>query len=212
MNSNQRSIQHVLAAKQVTSLVHFTPMQNLDSIVNNDLLSRDQCKRVGVQPTTTDNFRYDGLLDYISVSISFPNDRMFYLKQQRLNYSWAILLLSPAVITSQQSLFFSTNAASAKKTNQLDGLDSAAAFLTLFGSADTATPSHGLGRSFPADPQAEIMVKQTIAKKYIQSIVFRSTADHQNWANAGGNPSGLQVSINPDYFGRRIWLAPNNNH
>jgi hypothetical protein len=99
-----------------------------------------------------------------------------------------------------------------KKTNQLDGLDSAAAFLTLFGSADTATPSHGLGRSFPADPQAEIMVKQTIAKKYIQSIVFRSTADHQNWANAGGNPSGLQVSINPDYFGRRIWLAPNNNH
>jgi len=212
MNLNQRSIQHVLAAKQVTSLVHFTPMQNLDSIVKNNLLSRDQCKRVGIKPTTTDRFRYDGLLDYISVSLSFPNDRMFYLKQKDLGYSWAILLLSPKVITSQPSLFFSSNAASAKKANPLDGSGTADALSAMFGSRRNNSPSHGLGDCFPVDPQAEIMVKQTIAKQYIQSIIFRSMTDYRNWIRAGGAPLGLKIIIDDTYFGQRNRLALNNNH
>ena len=114
MNSDQLSIQQILSQRKINSLVHFTPVQNLNSIFRHNLLSRDQCDKQGLNPVTTDAYRLDGLLDFISVSVSFPNSAMFYRKRISMGYSWAILLISPDIIIKQPSLFFASNAASSK--------------------------------------------------------------------------------------------------
>jgi hypothetical protein len=206
MNSDQCFIQQVLQQRKVKSLVHFTPVQNLNSIFSHNLLSRIQCDRLGLKPVTTDAYRLDGLLDFISVSVSFPNSGMFYRKRMSMNYSWAVLLISPDVICRQPSLFFATNAATAKK-KKMDGGYSSAAFSAMFGDPDRNSLQGHLDYCFPVDPQAEIMVKQAISINDIQSVVFGSDADYRSWISAGGDLAGQQFDINHAYFSSRQYAV-----
>ena len=208
MNSDQCSIQQILQQRKVKSLVHFTPVQNLNSIFSHNLLSRVQCDRLGLKPVTTDAYRLDGLLDFISVSVSFPNSGMFYRKRMSMNYSWAVLLISPDVICRQPSLFFATNAASAAASHPgVDRRYSSNAFSAMFGDSDRNSFQGHLDYCFPVDPQAEIMVKQAISINDIQSVVFDSDADYHSWASAGGDLAGLQFDINHAYFSSRQYAV-----
>ena len=62
---------------KVNYLVHFTPIDNLLSIMNKGICPRSYLSNI----RTTDEYRLDGLLDAISFSISFPNYRMLWKKK-----------------------------------------------------------------------------------------------------------------------------------
>lgn len=71
-------IKEFVSQRRIKSLYHFTSLQNLESILNNGLLSRDKLKENNILHYYNDNLRLENKLNAICVSISFPNYKMFY--------------------------------------------------------------------------------------------------------------------------------------
>lgn len=79
--------------RKIPYLIHFSPLNNLGSILQDGLRSRNAL--VEQDFVITDERRTDGWLDWISVSVSFPNYKMLYTKQNSLKdvKGWVILLI-----------------------------------------------------------------------------------------------------------------------
>ena len=77
-----RRIQDMATERSIRYLVHFTRVGNLSSIMSHGLLSVQAAHKQGLVPLANDQLRLDGRTDAISLSISFPNDAMFYKYRQ----------------------------------------------------------------------------------------------------------------------------------
>lgn len=99
--------------KGIPYLVHFTNVENLDSILTNGLYPRSQVDSDPlIKASVNDTIRVDYKPEYNCVSISFPNCRMFYKCRQQPSSSWVVLLLNPKILWEKDCLFYPTNAAS----------------------------------------------------------------------------------------------------
>lgn len=123
----------------------------------------------------SDPERRDGRLDGVSLSVSFPNWRMFYHK--RLNSDapthWVVLSISPSVLWTHRIEFYTYNAASEE---MIDSDRStrirSAAFRELF-SGEHRTTEKGcpLPKRFPTQNQAEVLVFDPILPRDFQYCV-----------------------------------------
>ena len=71
-------IEKVVNERDIRWLMHFTRIENLESILENGLLPRNSFERLDIEPLTNDSLRLDGFLEAISLSIQSPNYKMFY--------------------------------------------------------------------------------------------------------------------------------------
>ena len=71
-------IKRFIEERNIESLFHFTPVDNLENILKYGLLSINNLNRLGIDYYYNDENRYDDRLDAISTSIEFPNYKMFY--------------------------------------------------------------------------------------------------------------------------------------
>lgn len=96
----------------VPYLVHFTPVANLESILDVGILSRQSLKERSF--VFTDDHRFDGLMGWVSLSVGFPNYKMFYAKRNDLSTldRWVVLILNKACLWDLDCKFIYTNAAS----------------------------------------------------------------------------------------------------
>ena len=65
-------VRNILGSRGVKYLFHFTPINNLDSILKNGLYSRNYVNENFFNYVFPDSDRYDGLNDGICLSLSFP--------------------------------------------------------------------------------------------------------------------------------------------
>lgn len=86
------TIQDVINRRNIKFLVHFTRLENLDNILTNGIIPRNDMTDQFIKPFDfllndkesngkyiyNDDYRYDGKCDYSCFSISFPNNLMFY--------------------------------------------------------------------------------------------------------------------------------------
>lgn len=101
-----------LRLRGVESLIHFTPLDNLESIITNGLQSPDDLRRLGISATENDSLRYDGT-DHVNLSITNPNIRLLYaFRKEHPERTYAILELDPALLDECEHAYSSTNAAS----------------------------------------------------------------------------------------------------
>lgn len=166
----------------IPHLVHFTRCDNLPSILSQGLHSVESSRASGLSPIRNDQLRLDQQLNGISLSITFPNYLMFY-KYRQLNddVDWVVLLLSPKILWEQQCGFFKHNAADARMLNQpRKKVSTAAALLEMFETCDGQRDAW-LRRFDPTDPQAEVMVYDTIEPRHIQTIAFETKAARDRW-------------------------------
>ena len=81
-SNREAQIQQICDERNIETLVHFTRVENLSSILQNGLLSRKALEILeetrGQQFLFNDRKRKDGHKDAICLSISFPNYQMFY--------------------------------------------------------------------------------------------------------------------------------------
>ena len=147
----------------ITHLVHFTQEKNLDSILEFNLSSNVRLRNLGVNYESSDLQRFDRLPDYICTSISFPNYKMFYLKKKN-NEKWVVLKLKPSVLWEYPCIFSPSNAASSSFINQSHKLDD------LFDELGQTRQTLQLPNHFTTDPQAEVLVYNSINKQDILSI------------------------------------------
>ena len=98
MDNEKEKIASFLKENNIEYLVHFTPVKNLKSILEHGICSNKYCNEHGIKFIPTDLDRLDGYTDFVSLSVSFPNYKMFYKKRQTMDEDFAVLLIDSSVL------------------------------------------------------------------------------------------------------------------
>lgn len=121
-----------------------------------------------------DKYRLDNVLDSVSVSISFPNYKMLYsLRMQNPNADWAILKIDPSVLWEANCAFCFTNAAATPVASiPLEQRRNMESLKQMFAETQGQQSRRNLRipENFPTDPQAEVLLLESIPPRYITSI------------------------------------------
>lgn len=208
-------MQTSVQSRNISCLVHFTRLSNLSRILSEGLKPRSVLDEEGQPYLFCDELRIDGHTDAISLSISFPNYKMFYSARcANREDRWVVLLLSPSVLWEKDCAFFKTNAAN----NQCRHLDinsrkTTEAFLELFeeqtrnvirdgNSIEVSVRSEfHLPLFYPTDPQAEVLCFRNIENSFVKHIFFQYDTDRFSIKNI---PEHITFNTNRKAFDARI--------
>lgn len=183
--ARRRDLHSYIRGRGVTGLGHFTRLKNLESILRHGLLPRGTLDQMGAEYVANDELRLDHV-DGVCLSISFPNYKLFYRFRKKFPEDWVVIGLSTEVIERKACIFNPCNAASGAMTRiekerrmQMDALQemfydrgvdhgdaSAGAGATMLRDA------LGLPDKFTTDPQAEVVVVESIEPELFDGVIF----------------------------------------
>lgn len=92
-------VKKVIKDRKITKLIHFTTEQNLQSIIKNGILSRDDLNLQGIDFMINDHQRLEGKTDAICLSVQQPN--LHLLKECMIRYpdvKYMIIEIDPAIL------------------------------------------------------------------------------------------------------------------
>ena len=224
LRNRASQIQQICTERGITTLVHFTRIENLHSILQQGLLGRSILETHGQQFLFNDHDRVDGHKEAICLSISFPNYQMFYsIREQKKetqeanDSQWIVLLLDVKVLWELDCAFCQNNAArKAISRTSLEDRKSPEALKGMFG--DFYNIRHqdlSIPQDYPTHPQAEVLVFDPIPAQYIEAIHFWDAAAQERWL-PNITDANYEIScINRHYFEPRhdyeIWRPANFN-
>jgi len=196
------SIRSIVERRGVKLLAHFTRAENLDGILAHGIRPRSKLPSSAIW---NDDDRWDGHRDASCLSISWPNYKMFYrLRCEHPEVDWVVLALDPSILWECDCAFCPTNAASGEMTSiPLADRAGPAALERLFqdvGGKPTREEIR-LPTRFPTDPQAEVLVFDTIGVGKIFGI---SVESRRVKSELEGRCSGLSVRFDHTPFDGRF--------
>ena len=202
--NRQKELYNVLNEQEIEYFVHFTNAQNLENIFKYGLLSVRELQNRGIEFVPNDMERFDNKLGGISLSVSFPNYRMFYKYQCARKCDWVILLIDPRPILELKCNFCTKNAASIRMRKRIS-LNPVFDFKNMFceNSLTKSREKSGIPKKFTTDPQAEILVMEDIPLSAIQGICFRDKEAFEKY-NYLLRGHGIKICIDETYFGKRM--------
>jgi hypothetical protein len=167
----QEKISKTVQKRQITKILHFTPIENLENILRFGLLPRVYIRSACLSPVSTpifpDNYRRDGKPNCFCVSVSWPNYRMLSSKiyDERIkSQEWVLIEFNSRVLTKFKFDFYRTNAAKKESLSRGSGT-----FEELF--FDPALRKKlALQTNFTTDPEAECMSEGNIPPDEIVGI------------------------------------------
>ena len=162
-----------LAKRSINRIYHFTHIDNLISILNYGLLSRDFMTRKQLPFVFTDDQRLDELQDTICCSLSIANYYMLNRKIEQLGNYFVVLEFGSTALLFKKFACFPSNAARsdlkklAKETpsNFVGAVGLAGMFLNREVRAEYNVPV-----SVPTDVQAELMFFEPIPLASLRKI------------------------------------------
>lgn len=204
IRSKQRELRNEVESRRIPHLVHFTLCENLPSICKHGLLSISDCRKLGLDPIRNDSIRLDGRPEATSLSVTFPNYRMFYkYRQIEPTADWAVLILSADILWEKQCSFFKHNAADTRMRKlQREQTQTATALREMFDEADNSRQEWLLPYD-PTDPQAEIMVYDAIEPHLIETIAFETRDVAGRWSQHLGGIGTIYAGKGKGLFGTR---------
>ncbi|SFW36113.1 DarT ssDNA thymidine ADP-ribosyltransferase family protein [Selenomonas ruminantium] len=190
--ADQRNIRHC---------VHFTQAGNLSSIIQHGLLTRTVLDEKHIDYKYNDGQRFDAVQGSISISLTFPNYKMFYKCRRHMDVDWAVLLLDPFYVLSLDCAYCYTNAASnAVSKTSLEERSSLASFLGLFYEPEEISRQQlGLADNETTDPQAELLVREMIPLEAMQCVIFQNEETALKYRDELAG-HGLEVIVDGAYF------------
>lgn len=204
-DKNERKL--IVQNRQILNLVHFTNERNLESIINHGLCARDSFEHKNIHPVVNDLIRLDDCLNAISLSISFPNSKMFY-KYRATNpgESWVVLTISPSILFEMNCAFCKHNAADARirSKNKAD-LSNSKSLHEMFDEivgADSRM-SQDLKECDPTDVQAEVLTFGTIDPSKITGFIFNKLEIKKKYENFLTGKKLIVHRDNQGYFSDR---------
>ena len=211
---NRPQILNEMKERSIYSFVHFTDARNLPGILADGLRIRSELEAAGAEMYPTDPNRLDEMIHSLSLSVSFPNYKMFYSKQMdEPERHWCVLQLRAGDVVGKTCLFHDHNAATARFRNVPDERKSTLeAFRSMFaeevdGSArnqdvryrrDTIRTEKNPER-YTTSPQAEILCLDNIPRSAITACFFENEADLQAWQEAL-RAAGIEAKVFPWFF------------
>ena len=185
----KQEIGAILEERKIFNLVHFSRIENIDSIIEFGLLPITQLEKNELQFIKNDEGRYDNKDNCISVTIEYPNYWVLKEFRERYPYSkWAILVLDSSLLLEHNCYFAEHNAASIGISKSLNNKVTSHDFLKMFDPVVKVQKTTGidtynrinLNNQFsylPTSEQAEILVEGTIDTKYIKGVWFMDSED-----------------------------------
>ena len=197
------SIRTILQQRNISRLYHFTNANNLDSILRNGLQPRSSLENEGVVFSYNDPLRIDGHKNSVSLSVEFPNYKMFYRIRQEAGegHNWAVLELSANILCDGTCAFCRTNASDASViTIPMEQKLGSQALLRLFDEWEGKPDRNELGipLCYPTNPQAEVLVFECIPICYINRICFDTQSVMEEYSSV--YLYNIQVQIEKNLF------------
>ncbi len=170
-------LKRICAKRKIEQHFHFTQAPNLPRILKRGLLTRTQLELLkqeepGFKAALNDDLRLDEQANSISISVSFPNSKLFWKFRNECRTAWAVLQLDPSLLWDYPCAFCPTNAASNACKGKHSEFMNPAAFEAMF--HQQLGSRHGMPDSMPTDVQAEVLVYATIPPDRIQAVFFES--------------------------------------
>lgn len=169
-------IEELAKRRGIKLLVHFTQVGNLNDILVHGLVPRTQYATYGVTPLVADEVRLDYCLEATSLSVGFPNYKMFYkCRKEKLNSRWAVIVLKPSILWRKDCAFCVENAArSTVAAIPIANRKTPVAFEHMFDEIESkpSRESMQLNSAFPTNPQAEVLVFDRIEPELIVGVAF----------------------------------------
>jgi hypothetical protein len=188
-------LKEAIQARNIRYVWHFTQLENLKSILVEGLLPRSELERRSLPPKFNDLYRLDLQRGAICCSIGHPNYKMFYaLRKRNVADEWVVIAVKPEVLWEKDCAFCVENAASNNVTRiPLDQRKGIEAFDKLFDDCE-GKPSRGelgLPTGFPTNPQAEILIFDTIEPAYMLGASVQSQETLDNGLTSYLYPDGI---------------------
>mgnify|MGYP000217925630 CR=1 FL=1 len=171
---DRNKIREICRYRKVSKLLHFTKAENLASILDIGLNSKSYNVEIYKHHQYNDTNRFDDRENMISLSISYPNDRMFY-KYQRADddQKWVVIGFPSKILWEMECLFCYVNAATAEISSLSDkSLSGSKALEKMF-----THRGGGPGKKYPYDSQAEVLVISHIPNSFIETIYVKHSSD-----------------------------------
>lgn len=169
-------IERFLREREITSLYHFTRVQNIPNIISYGLRSRNLLS--GIPHVCSDDVRYDG--HYWGASFSMGAPQMFMLRNKVKTSPYrdfVLLEFSPRALLEEDYIAFPGNAASSAVSNYFEDaphrLGGFEGLRRMFLAEDTRNQQE-LAKYETSDAQAEIMFLQPVSwEKYFTSMFLQ---------------------------------------
>lgn len=199
-------IKNIVRDYEIRGLVHFTRLENLPSILEHGLIAREN---ISSEAIFNDKHRFDGRRDTVSLSISFPNFKMFYKYRQEMQGKWCVLGLHPSVLWELDSLFCQFNAADNRISSMTDeqlALPQSLIKMFLDQEGELSRAENKLKCYDPTDPQAEVLVKDTIPPHYITGVIFPDAPSKKQYQHLSDRMKIIEGSRNKGFFASRKYV------
>ena len=205
----QAAIKRFVEERSIKELVHFTRVENLLSILEFGLLGRSTLEEEDFQARFNDESRLDGNKDSVSLSIAFPNFKLFFRWSHADRHNWAVISIAPKVLWEKDCLFCRTNAAS-NDVRRIKG-DERRKPEALYGLYEDYNGRDrqikrgvlNLTNDMPTNPQAEVLVLEAIEPAYILKIHFFDKQSATVWLNKHSLTNFLPIAYGGRFFSAR---------
>ena len=162
-------LKQTIVNREVKRVIHFTPIENLQSIFLHGILPIEELDSQGIFYNATDGNRFDGHPQAISLSISFPNYRMLYKKTQFHKQEFAILVISSKVLYEAKCpISVSKHNAATSRGKYITEL-TVESFNELFENPELRRKLD-IPENYPTDPKTEILFGGIIPPSYIMEV------------------------------------------
>lgn len=209
--SERKNFERALADRRINNLVHFTRLENLRSILEYGLVSRNKQDSLNIKSVCNDIERFDYRLDATSCSVTFPNDKIFRRFREAFpNNKWAIVVIDAEIILSKEVVceFCLTNAAnrimrskSGFKFQHFQNMFSNEVIIEKLDGSSYTCVRQQMPDNFTTDVQAEILISGNIGKQYIKKVSFDTLATKNKWYTENIDiASGFSLDVVPEYF------------
>lgn len=189
--------------RKIEHLTHFTHVTNLYSILSKGLFDRltldSMHESNKIKYKYTDLQRLDGHKEAISLSISFPNYRMFFKKRNNQE-EWVVLLLEPSVLWELDCAFYHTNAASSGIRDMDSTIKKGLPYLKKMFADEPLRKKLSLPDNYTTDDQAEVLVFEHIMPEYIKEVHFVDYSTMVVWLQRYGDKTDKSIKNDKFYF------------
>ncbi|EIV8656333.1 DUF4433 domain-containing protein [Vibrio parahaemolyticus] len=173
-------MENAVKQKKIEYLWHFTKLENVNSIFQSGIVPRATLEANQSNVAYNDQHRLDGFKTASCLSIGHPNYKMFYsLRQQDPSVEWVVFGVKAEVLWTKDCAFCTTNAANSSVTSvPIEQRKGVQAFESLFLPV-AGKPSRQelqLPDECPTDPQAEVLVFDTILPSDIVGVIVPTKA------------------------------------
>ena len=208
-------IQEILEKRKIKYLVHFTNINNVESILKYGLCDINTLWDKKIDYYYNDKQRLDNNLGCVCLSIEYPNCKFLYKLTETTNKQFCIIVLDAqkVLLENKNKKFFFPNNAAAKTSINRGNQTDINAFLSMF---DSKYRDINLPNNMPTDLQAEIQFEGRIPVSYISRIEFQDENTLQYFINNVKNIEDFQKYKNlfyiSNYYFKKRSLAIETTH